>query len=155
MNEAKQALADCPMYHRIPLHFRNTASGNTLSPPVGPDVAEIVDLDLSIHAPEGQQEATLSQRPQQVLIDLEPEPTESGTPLGELIKPIKPRRGPGRPKGSENQAQGPSTTASGANQHYNIDKSAIDEVPGGLLGGHARAHHFEKAPRGRAGGHYG
>lgn len=100
MNEAKQALADCPMYHRIPLHFRNTARGNTSSPPVGPDVAEIVDLDLSIHAPEGQQEATLSQRPQQVTIDLEPEPTETGTSLEEPIQPTKPRRGPGRPKGS-------------------------------------------------------
>ena len=111
MNEAKQALADCPMYHRIPLHFRNTASGNTSRPPVGPDVAEIVDVDLSIHAPEGQQEATLSQRTQQVLIDLEPEPTETGTSLEELIKPIKPRRGPGRPKGSrtrpKDQAQPP------------------------------------------------
>lgn len=111
MNEAKQALADCPMYHRVPLHFRNTASGNTSSPPVGPDVTEIVDPDLSIHAPEGQQEATLSQRPQQVLIDLEPEPTEAGTSLEELIKPIKPRRGPGRPKGSrtrpKDQAQPP------------------------------------------------
>ena len=89
------------MYHRIPLHFRNIASSNTSAPPpIRPNPAEIVDLDLSIHAPEGQQEALLSQRPQQVTIDLEPEPTETGTSLDELIKPTKPRRGPGRLRGS-------------------------------------------------------
>ena len=105
MNEAKQALADCPMYHRIPLHFRNTASGITPSPPVGPDVAEIVDLDLSIHAPEVQQEATLSHRPEQVTIDLETEPTGMETSLREFVELTKPRRGPGRPKGSRTKAK--------------------------------------------------
>lgn len=111
MNEAKQALADCPMYHRIPLHFRNTASGNTSIPSIRSDPAEIVDLDLSMHAPEAQQGARPSQRTQQVAIDLEPESTETGTSLEELIEPTKPRRGRGRPKGSrtrpKDQAQPP------------------------------------------------
>ena len=100
MNEAKQALADCPTYHRTPLHFRNTASVNTPTPPMSPEPVEIVELDLSMHAPDGQQEETLSQRPQDVTINLEPEPTETGTSLEELITLIKLRRGPGRPKGS-------------------------------------------------------
>ncbi|KAJ5330279.1 zinc knuckle domain protein [Penicillium atrosanguineum] len=100
MNEAKQALADCPIYHRIPLHFRNTTNGNTLTPPKRPDPAEVVDLDLSIHAPGAPQGARISQRTQQVIIDLEPESTETGTSLEELLKSSKPRKGPGRPKGS-------------------------------------------------------
>lgn len=105
MNEAKQALADCPTYHRIPLHFRNTASVNTPTPPMSPEPVEIVELDLSMHAPDGQQEETLSQHPQDVTINLEPEPTETGTSLEELITLIKPRRGPGCPKGSRTRSK--------------------------------------------------
>jgi hypothetical protein len=32
MNEAKQAPVGCPLYHRSPLHFRNTASRDTIIP---------------------------------------------------------------------------------------------------------------------------
>ena len=70
MNEAKQALADCPTYHRIPLHFRNTEYVTTLILRVRSVPAEAVDLNLSIHAPEEQQEVILSQHLEQVTIDL-------------------------------------------------------------------------------------
>ncbi|KAI1829206.1 hypothetical protein DTO027I6_9897 [Penicillium roqueforti] len=132
MNEAKQALTDCPMYHRISLHFRNAASGNTSTPPIRPDPAEIVDLDLSIHVPQGQQEATLSGGPQQVTMDLEPESTETGTSLEEIIKATKPKRGPGRPKGSRTrpkaQAQLPpeqTSTIVSANQRSTRSQMAL------------------------------
>ena len=105
LEEAKQALADCPAYHRIPLHFRSTASSDTTSSPIGPSPAEREDLDASIYAPEGQQESNPSQYPRQVTIDLETEPPRTDTPSEELIKPPKARRGPGRPKGSKTKPE--------------------------------------------------
>ncbi|KAJ5215537.1 uncharacterized protein N7498_001944 [Penicillium cinerascens] len=101
LNEAKQALADCPAYHRIPLHFRNTASSDTTSPPFRPSATERDDLDAPILAPRGQQEADPSHLPPQVTTETETEPTREETSLQERINPAKPRRGPGRPKGSK------------------------------------------------------
>lgn len=69
LDEAKQALADCPADHRIPLHFRNTVKSDTTSAPIGPRPTEEDDLDATIPAPEGQQEAD-SHDPKQPLRDL-------------------------------------------------------------------------------------
>lgn len=87
-------------------------------------MAEIVDLDLSIHAPRGQQEATFSQRPQ----------PETGTSLEKLIKPTKPRKGPGRPRGSrtrpKDQVQPPpeqTSTITSANQRST--RSQVASLP--------------------------
>ena len=99
LDEAKQALADCPAYHRIPLHFRNTASSDTTSTPLRPSPTERDDLDEP--APAGQQETNPSHHLPQITTDPETEPTRKETSLEELIKPAKPRRGPGRPKGSK------------------------------------------------------
>ncbi|KAJ5215295.1 zinc knuckle domain protein [Penicillium cinerascens] len=101
LDEAKQALADCPAYHRIPLHFRNTVSSDTTSSPFRPSATERDDLDAPIHAPEGEQEADPSHLSPQVTTEPETEPTREETSLEEHIKLAKPRRGPGRPKGSK------------------------------------------------------
>lgn len=103
LDEAKQALADCPIYHRIPLHFRNAASRDTTSSPIRPDSTERDDLDAPIHALQGQQEANPSHYPPQITIDPKTEPTRKETSLEELMKLSKPRRGPGHPKGSKNK----------------------------------------------------
>ena len=81
LDEAKQALADCPAYHPIPQHFRNTASSDTTSSPSRPSATEMDDLDASVHAPEGQQEADPSHLPPQVTTEPETEPTREETSL--------------------------------------------------------------------------
>jgi hypothetical protein len=100
LDEAKQALADCPAYHRIPLHFRNPVSSDTTSDPIGPRPAQEDDREATTHAPEGQL-AYSSQNPQQVAVDRDTEPTRREISLGKPIEPAIPRRGPGRPKGSK------------------------------------------------------
>ncbi|KAJ6126397.1 hypothetical protein N7523_002009 [Penicillium sp. IBT 18751x] len=105
LDGAKQALADCPAYHRIPLHFRHTVSSDTTPSPIGPSPAERDDLDASLHASEGQQKSNASQYPSQATIDLETESTRMETSLEELIKFPKARRGPGRPKGSKTKPE--------------------------------------------------
>jgi hypothetical protein len=63
MKEAKQALAECPVYHRIPLHFRKSDNGHKAAPRTREEPAERDDLDASIHAPERLQEPGPSQLP--------------------------------------------------------------------------------------------
>lgn len=61
MDEAKQALAGCPIYHRIPLHFRHTASGNTSTPQIRPDPAEMKTcICLYMHRKDSSRRPSLS-----------------------------------------------------------------------------------------------
>lgn len=104
LTEAKQALVDSPTYHRVPLHYRNVvSSANTTVAPVRPVPHERSDLDASVHAPERQQEAEQLQCSQPVAIGLEMGPPVTTAPRGEPSESAKPRRGPGRPKGSKNK----------------------------------------------------
>ncbi|RHZ46117.1 uncharacterized protein CDV56_102219 [Aspergillus thermomutatus] len=100
MKESKQALADCPTYHRIPLHFRNADNGDKATPQIRLDPVARDGLDASIHAPDEPQEAEPPQHHPQAIIDQELEPARTQTSLQELVEPTRPKRGPGRPKGS-------------------------------------------------------
>lgn len=84
VNEAKQALAECPTYHRIPLHFRtsiSSSSSNTTEKdgmdPVTHSQESVIGLDTALEEAEATPEATQS------------------------------KRGPGRPKGSRTRAKAP------------------------------------------------
>ncbi|KAJ5455490.1 zinc knuckle domain protein [Penicillium daleae] len=119
MTEAKQALLDSPTYHRVPLQYRNAMrNGNTTTTLATSGPTEGNELDMSIHATGARQEEEQPQHPQPVTVDLVNLEME---PPREMVPPImeapsaepgqheKPRRGPGRPKGSRtrprNQAQ--------------------------------------------------
>ncbi|KAJ6168287.1 hypothetical protein N7497_001130 [Penicillium chrysogenum] len=104
LKEAKQALADCPTYHRIPLHFHSTSNRDEVVPQARQDPVERDTLEASIHAREKPQDIERPQSSTPSVIDLELEPArmEAGTEgaLQEPAEPTKPRKGPGRPKGS-------------------------------------------------------
>lgn len=106
MNEAKQALAECPTYHRIPLHFRTaTSSGKTTSSrsnTTRPD-----GMEASIHAPGSQEEEDISTNCPATVIDLDAAPAEVETSMEELMEAAQSRRGPGRPKGSKTRSKAP------------------------------------------------
>ncbi|KAI1829098.1 hypothetical protein CBS147337_10090 [Penicillium roqueforti] len=75
MNEAKQALADCPAYHRVPLHFRVAPGVNIAATSSNPNSTVADGMEASIHAPERQQEEESSLN-NQAMIDLETAPVE-------------------------------------------------------------------------------
>ncbi|KAJ5111868.1 hypothetical protein NUU61_001498 [Penicillium alfredii] len=52
MNEAKQALATCPTYHRVPLHFRVREAVKIVTATVRSDDTAGRGIEASIHAPE-------------------------------------------------------------------------------------------------------
>ncbi|KAJ5110837.1 hypothetical protein N7532_001372 [Penicillium argentinense] len=112
MAEAKQALIDSPTYHRVPLYYRNAASkGSTTTHLLRSGLPERNELEESVHTPERRQEKEAPQYSQPVTIDLEMEPLITGALSGEPGQSAKPKRGPGRPKGSRtrprNQAPPP------------------------------------------------
>ncbi|KAI1829211.1 hypothetical protein DTO027I6_9892 [Penicillium roqueforti] len=107
MNEAKQALADCPTYHRIPLHFRSTTSADIATAPTRSNPAVADGIEASIHALETQREEESSQNRQQAGVDVEATPAEVETSLEELTEPTQTKRGPGRPKGSRTRPKEP------------------------------------------------
>lgn len=100
MKEAQQALADCPAYHRVPLHFRNTDHGDRVVPETRQVSVERDDLEASIHLPNRPQEVEPRQASPPTITDLDLEPVRTERASQELVEPAKPRRGPGRPKGS-------------------------------------------------------
>jgi hypothetical protein len=84
MTEAKQALADPPAYHRVPLHYRNAESGgNTTHHLARSGRPERNELDMSVHALQRRQEEEPSQSSQPIPIDLETEPPIPETPNSE------------------------------------------------------------------------
>ncbi|KAF3007146.1 hypothetical protein E8E15_000804 [Penicillium rubens] len=102
MLEAKQALADCPAYHRVPLHFRVAPGANTAAT----SPSTIADgIEASIHAPERQQEESLPDN-QRTVIDLHTTLAEAEITPDELAEPAQPK-GPGRPKGSRTRLKDP------------------------------------------------
>lgn len=115
LEEANQALADCLVYHCIPLHFRNTVNSDATSTPTRLRPTEEGDLEATIQASEGQQEAGSSQSPQQATVDLQAEPKRAEISLEKPLEPAKPRRGPSRPKSSKikSKNQTPSTVQAG------------------------------------------
>ncbi|ODM14295.1 hypothetical protein SI65_10292 [Aspergillus cristatus] len=76
MNEAKQALADCPTYHRLPLHFRVVKGVNIDTPTIRQDHPAGNGIEASIHAPEAQREGEFSGNSHQAIVDLEAAPTQ-------------------------------------------------------------------------------
>ena len=130
MKEAKQALADCPAYHRIPLHFRKTDNGDKTTPHTREDPVERDDLDASIHALDRPLEAEPSQPPPPTIIDLELEPVGTEREPQVLEEPTRPRRGPGRPKGSRtrHKEQAPPSTIIPASQRSTRSQAAAQRV---------------------------
>jgi hypothetical protein len=129
MKEAKQALADCPTYHRIPLHFRNTDNGDKAAPQARQDPIERDDLAASIHAPNRTQLAQPSQPLPPTIIDLELEPARTEGDPQEPVEPTKPRRGPGRPKGSRTRPkeQAPPSTMISTSQRSTRSQAAASQ----------------------------
>lgn len=97
LNEAKQALADCPAYHRVLLHFRVVPSANiaTTSSSLNPTNADV-----------NQEEECLPNN-QQTMIDLEIALAEAEITPDELAEPTQPKKGPGRLKGSRTRLKDP------------------------------------------------
>ncbi|OOQ84193.1 hypothetical protein PEBR_33608 [Penicillium brasilianum] len=62
MNEAKQALAGCPTYHRIPLHFRTATRSDEATNSTDSNTTAMGGMEASIHAPTRQQEEESSTR---------------------------------------------------------------------------------------------
>ena len=110
MNEAKQALANCPAYHRVPLHLRVTASTGKEATSTRADPMATNGLEASIHAPEEQRGEEPRRNPQDAVIDVEAAAIEVETSPEENTEPIQPtqlKRGPGRPKGSRTRPKNP------------------------------------------------
>jgi hypothetical protein len=108
MNEAKQALADCPAYHRVPLHFRVTPGVNIAATASSPNPAGTEGMNASIHAPERQQQEESPLNSQQAAIDLETAPVEVMIAPEGLAEPAPPKKGPGRPKAQGLERKTPS-----------------------------------------------
>ena len=107
LNEAKQALADCPAYHRVPLHFRVVPSANIAATSSSSNPTIVDGIDASMHAPDRHQEEEPSPDNQQTVIDLETAPAEAEIRPDELTEPAQPKKGPGRPKGSRTRVKDP------------------------------------------------
>ena len=90
MNEAKQALANCPAYHRIPMHFRVTASTGKEATSTRADPMATNGLEASIHAPEEQRGEEPRRNRQDAVIDVEAAAIEVETSLEENTEPIQP-----------------------------------------------------------------
>ncbi|OQD72538.1 hypothetical protein PENANT_c176G08552 [Penicillium antarcticum] len=106
MNEAKQALAECPTYHRIPLHFRTVTSSEKVTTSSSSNTTR-EGMEASMHAPESQEEEDPSVSLPGAVIDLDATPAVIETPVEELTEVTQPRKGPGRPKGSRTKAKAP------------------------------------------------
>lgn len=104
LDEAKQALANCPAYHRIPLHFQNTVSMETVTARTGPIPTIREYADASIHSTEGQQETRSSQCFLPVVDGPEADQTRTEMLVKEPIR-SESSRGPGRPKGSKTKTR--------------------------------------------------
>ncbi|KAF4772035.1 hypothetical protein HAV15_011129 [Penicillium sp. str.  len=113
MNEAKQALANCLAYHRVPMHLRATASTGKEAPSTRADPMVSNGLEASTHAPEGQRGEEPPRNPQDAVIDMEAAAIEVETlpeEATEPCQPTQPKRGPGRPKGSRTRPKDPKPT---------------------------------------------
>jgi hypothetical protein len=98
MNEAKQALAGCPTYHRIPLHFRTATGSDEATNSTDSNTTTMGGMEASIHAPTRQQEEESSTVSQETVIDLEAAVAETETAPEESTETTQSKRGPGRPK---------------------------------------------------------
>ncbi|KAJ5766171.1 uncharacterized protein N7511_003787 [Penicillium nucicola] len=107
MNEAKQALAECPTYHRIPLHFRTATSPDKETNSTSSSTTTVDGIEESIHAPVRQQEEENSTPSQETTTDLDAAPAETETGPDELNEATQSKRGPGRPKGSKARSKAP------------------------------------------------
>ncbi|KAF2997760.1 hypothetical protein E8E15_000460 [Penicillium rubens] len=107
LNEAKQALADCPAYHRVPLHFRVVPSANIAATSSSLNPTVVDGIDASMHAPDRHQEEEPSPDNQQTVVDLETALAEAEITPDELAKPAQQKKGPGRPKGSRTRVKDP------------------------------------------------
>ncbi|KAJ5742632.1 zinc knuckle domain protein [Penicillium nucicola] len=105
VNEAKQALVECPTYHRIPLHFRARTSSDKETTSTESSITRPEGMEASVHAPESQEEDLSTNCPATV-IDLDETPAADETTM-EPIEAAQSRRGPGRPKGSRTRAKAP------------------------------------------------
>jgi hypothetical protein len=107
MNEAKQALAECPTYHRIPLHFRTSTSSDKVTTSSNSTNTRPDGIEASIHAPESQEEENPSTVRPETVIDLDATPAAVETVMEETTGVTQSKRGPGRPKGSKTRAKVP------------------------------------------------
>ncbi|OQD64343.1 hypothetical protein PENANT_c433G03167, partial [Penicillium antarcticum] len=104
MNEAKQALAECPTYHRIPIHFRIATRSDKSTNSTSSNTTTGDGMEASIHAPRRQQEEEPSTVSLETVIDPVTAFVETETALEEPTETTQSKRGPGRPKGSKTRS---------------------------------------------------
>lgn len=107
MNEAKQALAECPTYHRIPLHLRTSTSSDKVTTSSSSNTTRSDGMEASTHAPESQEEEDPSTDRPGTVIDLDAKPVAVETAREEPTGATQSKKGPGRPKGSKTRAKVP------------------------------------------------
>ncbi|OQD64940.1 hypothetical protein PENANT_c416G08912, partial [Penicillium antarcticum] len=105
MNEAKQALAECPTYHLIPLHFRIATRSDKPTNSTSSNTTTGDGMEASIHAPRRQQEEEPSTDSQETVIDPVTAFVETETAPEEPTEITQSKRGPGRPKGSKTRSK--------------------------------------------------